>query len=157
MLHYSNSDVNIDLVFFWLKGYFRCVLLSNNHMSKEIKSTEKTDEKDYFEFDFDEIENTVSFLTVDDKLIKIKSPKTKQMLNCRKLIKQFGDEYIADDEDFMGRMVSLACVTEYADKTSMSFAEYEELSIIDSTKMAKALEFFRTEFNQVQHLLKPAN
>jgi hypothetical protein len=103
--------------------------------------------------EFDDESKKAYFSTVDGNEVEVSCPKTKQMLNVRKLVNRHGDEELKQDEEFALRMLSLACVTKYGDADKMTYEEYEDLSIGDGILLAKCLEFFRDSFEQLSELI----
>lgn len=115
-----------------------------------IKDTEtELPVKRTIEFD-DEL--NIAYLTTEDGTeIEVSCPKTRQLMNVRKLIKKYEPDSDGDAET-MARLFSVACVTKYGKKNSMTYDEYCDLSMEDGLLLAKCLEFFSTEFKKLQHL-----
>lgn len=96
------------------------------------------------EVEFDEIAKTVSYTTTEGKEVIIVCPKTRQLIQVRKLAKKYD---AADDEMEMAFLFMMACVTKYGDADKITYDECMDLPIQDSMTMVKCLEFFRTEMS----------
>lgn len=102
--------------------------------------------------EFDDETNKAYMTTEDGIEIEVSCPKTRQLMNVRKLIKKYEPDSEGDTE-IMARLFSVACVTKFGTKTSMTYDEYCDLSMGDGLLLAKCLEYFQSEFNQLQHLV----
>lgn len=96
----------------------------------------------------------VSFTSDDGILIEMSPPRTRQLVNVRKILKAYEPEVIDNmDEEIMGRVFSVVCVSKYGDAPNMSYDTYLDLSMGDGLLMAKCLEFYKQEFEALQQIV----
>lgn len=111
---------------------------------KEVSVVESQPEVVTTNVEFDEVNKIVYFTTSEGKEVEIVCPKTRQLIQVRKLAKKYD---AADDEMEMAFLFMMACVTKYGDATKITYDECMDLPIQDSMTMVKCLEFFRAEMS----------
>lgn len=117
--------------------------------SKTREAPQEETKKEQATFEYDDETQEVFIELSDGKELIIRSPKTRQVLNAKKMSRRAFPEDEGEDlneeEEGLNTTVALMslCVQKYGHKDSMSVDEILDLELRDFTLVSKAFECFR--------------